>query len=327
LLNQKTIDIKQAFNQHQLTPLHLAAREGKIEVARILLSHVDFSVGQDYFREETPLHLAARSGHSEVVQLLLQHPHHNDSRCLNREQRSPLQLAALHGHWDVAKILLEHEEMRKSQGAAVAWQQKFQTPGEILKTLLEHPDFSNVNLDVLRGWGHRERLLHAAIRKDDSECIQILLSHEKIYVNLALGNSATPLVLAAKLGRTEAVKLLLQHKNIDVNKYVDSYWEDTALPIARKKGHSEIVDLLLAHGAEDFDITAPPSRSIPIVTGNVTNIYAQIEQPIDLDSEDHSYPGVGEYLDGVFNCVESEWELPTANTAWLDTIMGEDGST
>jgi ankyrin repeat protein len=327
LLNQKTIDIKQAFDQHHLTPLHLAVRERNIEIARLLLSRVDFSVCKTYWQKETPLHLAARSGHSEMVQLLLQHPHHNDSRCSNRYKQFPLQLAALHGHWNVAKILLEHEEMLKSQGATVALQQKSRTPGEIFKILLEHPDFSDVNLYDLNRRGKKEGLLHAAIRKDVSECIQILLSHEKIDVNLALDNSATPLGLAAKLGRTEAVELLLQHKNIDVNKYFGYYREDTALSIARNKGYRGIVNLLLAHGAKDTDITAPSSDSIPVVAGNATDIHAQIEQAIDLDFEEHSYPGVDEYLDGVFNCVESKWELPTANTAWLDTVMGEDGST
>jgi ankyrin repeat protein len=327
LLSQETIEIKQTSDQRGLTPLHLAAMNGKIEVARLLLSSGDSSVCQTDFYDETPLHPAARFGHSELVQLLLQHPHHNDSRCSNRYKQFPLQLAALHGHWNVAKILLEHEEMLKSQGATVALQQKSRTPGEIFKILLEHPDFSDVNLYDLNRRGKKEGLLHAAIRKDVSECIQILLSHEKIDVNLALDNSATPLGLAAKLGRTEAVELLLQHKNIDVNKYFGYYREDTALSIARNKGYRGIVNLLLAHGAKDTDITAPSSDSIPVVAGNATDIHAQIEQAIDLDFEEHSYPGVDEYLDGVFNCVESKWELPTANTAWLDTVMGEDGST
>jgi ankyrin repeat protein len=305
LLFQKTIDIKHAFSRYGLTPLHLAARNGKLEVARLLLSRVDFIVCKTNWNKETPLHLAARSGHSEMVQLLLQHSHHNDSCCLNQYQQSPLQLAAFHGHWDVAQILLEHEEMRKSQGAAVALQQKSHTPGEILKILLEHPDFSNVNLYDSNSWGYAEGLLHASIRKNVLECIRILLSHEKIDVNLSVYGSSTPLSLAAKLGRTEAVELLLQHKNIDVD-HMDSWKECTALSIARKKGHGEIVDLLLAYGAKDTDINAPPSRNILAIADNTTNTHAQIEQPIDLDSEDHSYPSVDEYLDGVFNCVESK---------------------
>jgi ankyrin repeat protein len=317
LLNQKTIDIKQAFGPHHLTPLHLAAREGKIEVARILLSHVDFSVGQAYFRKETPLHLAARSGHSEMVQLLLQHPHHNDSRCLNREQRYPLQLAALHGHWDVAQILLEHEEIRNSQGAAVALQQKSHTPGEILKTFLEHPDFSNINLFVSNSPGHEKGFLHSAIRKDDLECIQILLSHEKIDVNLSLYPVGIPLGLAAKLGRTEAVKLLLQHKNIDVNE-IFGYPKRTALSIARGKGYSEIVDLLLAHGAKDSETTTPPSGSISAIADNTSTVLPQLEHPTihDLD----------EYYEGAFNCADSDIELSTGTSAWLDTVMGGSGS-
>jgi ankyrin repeat protein len=317
LLNQKTIDIKQAFDQHHLTPLHLAAREGKIEVARILLSHVDFIVCKTNWNKETPLHLAARSGHSEMVQLLLQHSHHNDSCCLNQYQQSPLQLAALHGHWDVAQILLEHEEIRNSQGAAVALQQKSHTPGEILKILLEHPDFSNVNFSDSNSWGFRKGLLHSAIRKDDMECIQILLSHEKIDVNLALVGSDTPLMLAAKLGRTEAVKLLLEHKNIDVNK-IFGYPKHTALSIARGKGYSEIVDLLLAHGAKDTDITVPSSGSIPAIADNTSTVLPQLEYPTihDLD----------EYFEGAFDCADSDSELSTGTSAWLDTVMGGGGS-
>jgi ankyrin repeat protein len=304
LFNQKTIDIKQAFSPYGLTPLHLAAREGKIEVARLLLSYIDFDVGKFNLHQETPLHLAARFGHSQVVQLLLQHPLNNDSRCSNGH-KFPLQLAALHGHWDVARILLNHEAMQKSQGPTVALQQKSHTPGEILKIFLEHPDFSDVNLYDSNSWGYSEGLLHASIRKNVLECIRILLSHEKIDVNLSVYGSSTPLSLAAKLGRTEAVELLLQHKNIDVD-HMDSWKECTALSIARKKGHGEIVDLLLAYGAKDTDINAPPSRNILAIADNTTNTHAQIEQPIDLDSEDHSYPSVDEYLDGVFNCVESK---------------------
>jgi ankyrin repeat protein len=316
-LSQETIDTKQTSGV-SLTPLHLAANNGKLEVARLLLSRVDFSVCKTALNKETPLHLAARSGHSKMVQLLLQHPHHNDSRCLNREQRSPLQLAALHGHWDVAKILLEHEEMRKSQGAAVALQQKSHTPGEILKILLEHPDFSNVDLSDSNSWGFRKGLLHSAIRKDDLECIQILLSHEKIDVNLALVGSDTPLMLAAKLGRTEAVKLLLQHKNIDVNKHVDYYWKDTALSTARKKGRCEIVDLLLAHGAQDTDITVPSSGSNPAIADKTSTVLPQLEYPTihDLD----------EYFEGAFSCADSDIELSIGNSAWLDTVMGVGGS-
>jgi ankyrin repeat protein len=297
LLNQETIDTKQTWSQSSLTPLHWAARNGNIEIARLLLSRVNLSVCQTSWDKETPLHFAARSGRSEVVQLLLQHPRHNNSRYSNRYNQFPLQLAALHGHWNVAQILLEHEEMRKSQGAAVALQQKLHTPGEILKILLEHPDFSNVNLSDSNSWGHREGLLHSAIRKDDLECIQILLSHEKIDVNLAPEWINTPLMLAAKLGRTEAVKLLLQHKNINANRDFGYYRKHTALSIAREKGHGEIVDLLLAYGAKDTKITAPSSDSIPVVAGNTANIYAQIEQPIDLNSEEHSHSSLDENME------------------------------
>jgi ankyrin repeat protein len=255
LLKQKTIDIKRHCS-YGLNPLHYAAMNGKVEVVKLLLRYIGFDAGPDSVHKNTPLHLAARSGQFEAVRLLLQHPHQNNIRCANGDGQSPLQLAALHGHWDVAQTLLNHEDMQNSQGATTALRQKSQSPAKILQRLLEHTDFSDVNL-YDKGWRQSGGLLHAAIQKDAYECIQILLSQEKIDVNLPLYESGTPLCLATKLDRTEAVKLLLQHKNIDVNKGFGYYWKDTELLIARKKGHCEIVDLLLAHGAKDTDITAP----------------------------------------------------------------------
>ncbi|KAI4605315.1 hypothetical protein J4E83_010666 [Alternaria metachromatica] len=61
--------------------------------------------------------------------------------------------------------------------------------------------------------------------------------------------------VAARHGKLEAVKLLLQHKDVDLNVRVGRYW--TALTYAKDYRHHEIVDLLLSHGAIDYDVKAP----------------------------------------------------------------------
>jgi ankyrin repeat protein len=272
LLNQETMKIKRIMGHYSLTPLHLAARNGKTEVTRLLLSRVDFNVGQNNLDRETPLHLAARAGHLEVVQLLLHNTYHNEHRCRNRWGESPLQLAAVHGHLDVAQFLLDHEEKQNPQGPIRVVQQELRTPLEILKSLLEHTDFRNVN------WSDRYYaggLLHAAIRKGASDCIQFLVCHENIDINLREGwPSKTPLTFAAALGQADTVKLLLQHKNIDVERR--GYY-GSALELARKRGHGEIIELLLAHGAKDIDNDALSHGSIHTIADNTTIVRPQLE--------------------------------------------------
>jgi ankyrin repeat protein len=299
LLGQETIDIDY-MNQYGLTPLHLAAEKGKTEVVRLLLKQDNLVVSNFNSSRDTPLHLAARFGHSEVVQLLLQNLNYNDSRSSNKHNMFPLELAALHSHWDVAKTLFDYEKMPESQGTPAAIQQKLHTPSEVLKTLIEHPDFCDVNrLDKYGYDNHYEGLIHNAIRKMEHENLQILLSHDRIDVNLIANGITTPIFLAAKLGRTDAVKLLLQHKNIDVNR--ESHHWGTALQIARKEGHDEIVDLLLRHGAKDIDDIALSLGSTPAVTETTTGIYSQLERSIIEDLREHVHSDVDESMDDAYD--------------------------
>jgi ankyrin repeat protein len=316
-----------------LTLLHGAAKNGNVEIIRLLLDHVDNDTRFKTWRSETALHAAARSGHVEVVQLLLHHPYHNDFRCSTFSGESPLQLAALQGHWKVAKILLDHEEIQELQGATTTVQQRLYTPSNIMQRLLEHLDFCDVDLTGKTDQKAREGLLHAAIRKDNYDFVNVLLCHEGIDVNLAKGwCRTTPLILAAELGRTDAVKLLLQHKDIDIHidihKRTDNiYWSGNALQAARRKQHGDIVDLLLAHGAIDYDNTLLSSgNNLSIANSSITD-HPQLEHTIIHDLGDDPDSSIDEYLDGVFNCVESELELSTTSTTWLDIVLGRDNLT
>jgi ankyrin repeat protein len=265
---------------------------------------------------ETPLHQAARAGHLEVVQLLLQHSHHSEHHCRNLWGQSPLQLAALHGRWDVAQSLLDHEEMQKLQGPTKVVQQKLRTPLEILKSLLEHADFGNVNLFDRYGDGG---ILHAAIRKGAPECIQYLVCHENIDINLRGSRNRTPLALAAVLGQADTIKLLLQHKNIDVER---RGYGGSALELATDRGHGEIVDLLLAHGAKDPDSNAPSHGSIHTIADDTTIIHPQLKSFTNQDLQACSYNSVNEWLDADFWSVECDCEKLTGHTAWFDGTIG-----
>lgn len=55
--------------------------------------------------EQTPLHIASRLGKTEIAQLLLQHMAHPDAATTNGY--TPLHISAREGQVDVASVLLE----------------------------------------------------------------------------------------------------------------------------------------------------------------------------------------------------------------------------
>ncbi|KAH9009933.1 ankyrin repeat-containing domain protein, partial [Lactarius deliciosus] len=88
-----------------MTPLHCAASDGRLEVARLLLER-NAEVNSRDDRGATPLLSASQNGHRDLVPLLLDHS--ADVRIRDYHGNTPLRSAATKGHLDVARILLEH---------------------------------------------------------------------------------------------------------------------------------------------------------------------------------------------------------------------------
>ena len=87
------------------TPLHLASRQGSVEVVRTLLSN-DADVEALTSTGVGPLHLASESGSVEAVEALIDHGADPDVRDL-RSGRTPLVFATASGRVEVMKTLLE----------------------------------------------------------------------------------------------------------------------------------------------------------------------------------------------------------------------------
>jgi ankyrin repeat protein len=86
----------------QQSPLHWAAYDGQIAIARLLIKNgADVSARDEY--DATPLHFAAELGQAEVAQLLIENG--ADINAIDREQKTPMEWAAENGHVDVAKLL------------------------------------------------------------------------------------------------------------------------------------------------------------------------------------------------------------------------------
>jgi hypothetical protein len=87
-----------------LTPLHLAAWRGRLELAALLLQKGATVNAVSKPGRITPLHCAAWAGHHQVVALLLQKGGRVDSRDVNGW--TPLHGAAFEGHDRVVAVLL-----------------------------------------------------------------------------------------------------------------------------------------------------------------------------------------------------------------------------
>jgi ankyrin repeat protein len=101
-----------------------------------------------------------------------------------------------------------------------------------------------------RGW---TALIHAAYYGRTDE-VRLLLAHQDIDVNKAIASGAAALIAASQNGHAEVVRLLLARQDVEVNNATEN--GTTALYVASQNGHVEVVRLLLARqGVEVNKIT------------------------------------------------------------------------
>ncbi|KAF2818879.1 ankyrin [Ophiobolus disseminans] len=317
-------------NRNQYTPIHLASLKGHYEIVRLLVQH-QFKVNM-LARGLTPLHLAAKAGHVSVVEYLLGlgsieinpkdqegrmprdlaaisghldivelfHRQANiDTRCHDTSGLSILQLSAIHGRWNVAQAFLDHEEGPQVHGTPLhSLDQRQAAPFQIVVGLLQHPDFSNINIvdnDMNRGERRGEGLLHVAVRQNECDVIRLLLDREDINVNIdTRGSLRTPLHKAIELGHSDAAKLLLQHNKFDAS--LRGKWVAHPLTMARKKGLDEIVELLLARGVVDPKNEALMSANARNTALDPNMVYPEVEEPAECDLEVQPYSFLDEYM-------------------------------
>lgn len=91
-------------NQYAISPLHVAAHDGRVEIAKLLIDRGAPLELRDR-DQATPLFAAALKGHAAVAHLLLDAG--ADPNAKADEDVRPLHLAAMNGHLEVVKLLLD----------------------------------------------------------------------------------------------------------------------------------------------------------------------------------------------------------------------------
>jgi ankyrin repeat protein len=105
LVTEFSLDLNARGLFDDLTPLHLASRDGHVEVARVLLEH-GADVNVEDISKWTPLRHALDEGHVEIARVLLDKG--ADVGAQGVDDWMPLHWASRHGQVELVQVLLEH---------------------------------------------------------------------------------------------------------------------------------------------------------------------------------------------------------------------------
>ncbi|HET8760468.1 MAG TPA: ankyrin repeat domain-containing protein, partial [Nitrospiria bacterium] len=294
------------------TALYLAAEQGRVEIAKLLLDHgadvnrvSPTSIESPYLQipvpgsglpaslptdrksirqmaSDTPLVIAAWRGHADVVGLLIAHGAKTGFR--SAFGWSPLLAAAKNGHRDVALVLLEHGadiEAPNSRGeAALHVAISFNRP-DLVRVLMDKG--ANVNSRNRAG----ETPLMAALmglvrgRQEQLDVVNWLLA-AGADVNAAPPTGVPPLAWAARNGNRDLVEAIMKRG-------VTAEAKAMALDDAIQFGKIAVIETLIDHGA---GIAGPLSgmRLLANAVGNNQIEVARVllEHGVDVNAHDEA---------------------------------------
>jgi ankyrin repeat protein len=228
------------------TPLHYAAFCGLYTLVRLLaIEHPRDVHSRDDFDESTPLHVASKQGHVEVARVLLDH----GARITTPDMflRTPLYCACINGHVDLTQFLLEHgasvpakDPFRSTLLHLASSMGHF----DLMRSLVRH------GADVSAKDKERCTPLHLLLRHFplvDSDLARFLIEHGAD-VSARDKDKRTPLHLVSKYGHGVALARLLVERGVDVSAKDKRGF--TPLHLASKGGHMNIVRFLVENGAK-----------------------------------------------------------------------------
>ncbi|XP_042484787.1 protein ACCELERATED CELL DEATH 6-like [Macadamia integrifolia] len=230
LLNAATEDIQQQSDQTMNNLLLIAAQFNNVEVVKVIHDCLPTTIiSRGNHRGDTPLHIAAQHNNAAVVKCLLEWAMETGDEAENRSIKyqlvkftnrcgnTALHEAVLGRHHEVIEVLMEADKeviliKNKREESPLYLPADRGLPdvlGKMLKVPLENENFQNLYLSANYGpdgWTP----LHAAVAKNHSVCINILLEQKDDPISRADAAGRTPLHYAASFGYTEGTRCILK---------------------------------------------------------------------------------------------------------------------
>ncbi|PGH26886.1 hypothetical protein AJ80_01468 [Polytolypa hystricis UAMH7299] len=179
------------------TIVHIIARLRATEVMKLLVKS-GYALDAKDSDGFTPLSWATLCGHNAVVELLLGQEGLNINTKDKYAGRTPLFLATEFRHGTIVKLLLEQKDV-EAAGTGLK---------SVIKPLMMRPSV-DVNSRDLKGLTP----LCYAIFSGREEAVQLLLSDDRVKLDLKSENGWTSLAWAVRIGQEATIKQLLEKEN------------------------------------------------------------------------------------------------------------------
>ena len=237
-------DFMKSFLKSMENTLAGAARAGDLEAIKQHIAD-GADINALHF-EMPPLTWAAMMGQTQAVELLLQHGADVNGR--NRDDNTALHLAVFLGHAETAELLLKSGadvNVKNNDGATSV--DMLGVPWEMTR-LLTKPMGIELEREKVEAGKAKIREVFRADAKIGAEILTNAESPSKDLWAASRASSPQSLSAAAFIGDVAAMKQALAG-GADPNTK-DPQSGSTLLAIAALMGHTEVVDLLLEHGAD-----------------------------------------------------------------------------
>ncbi|KAK8853875.1 hypothetical protein M9Y10_016418 [Tritrichomonas musculus] len=220
-------------NTNFLDELHIAAREGYIQILKLFLN-LNPEVNNPDQNGITPLCYASQNNQVESVKLLLSTPGVDPNNSNNQSNTSPLYIACNLGYHKIVKEFIDYNKKIKSS-------LETNNNNNDDEEFTIKPTLVDVNQVCVNG----RTPIFAAIFSKSVRTVKALLESNDIQINLHEDlNESTPIHIACELGLIDVVKILLHYPGIDLN--VRDKYMNTPLHVASDRGFEKIVKSLLS---------------------------------------------------------------------------------
>lgn len=269
----------EAGGMYGRSPLYMAARQGHVEVVKVLQT---FGGANINFRDDygwTPLHAAASRDHEEVARHLIESGAEIDARDSTLGM-TPLHGATEQGHIATARLLAgkgASVNIPNASGSTPFHTAVYYGYLDMVRMLIGH----GADLETTSSEGYTP--LHTAAGFNYAQMIKILLEHGAD-IEAKYGSGVTPLHVASHWGHAGAVRALLK-----ADADTEAIGSDvTSLVLAVWEGHEEVVGLLLEHGADVHvrDSEGQQPLHIAAVLGHLGMVKQLLSYGADIDAKD-----------------------------------------